>query len=376
MFLVALAGAAIAAGHSEQTNDQAYLGIFAETSVLQIAGQKIPKMPAGFKLPAGIKMPAGFQMPGQPKRTLSIRLWSPSIAPDTATASVAPPAGLKAGDKLDLELYRPTPEDSANGGSAPRNGASNSSQDFTIKIYWGSSNTVQAGQPKVIKIGDLTPEQRSTMQRQAQSIGSRSGAGYFYKPNWTTGHWPTSSDPGEISDDASLQGTFSLTTNYAGSVTVDATEGVDFLPAIEMTSPNLEQKPSLSGAVHFQWNALANALGQYASIFAMEGENTLIIWSSSEIYNDRLFGDTGYLQMAEVKDRVSDKLFMPGDATQMTVPAGIFQDADAVMMDMTAWGPGSARDGVQPLPRIQTKSSLRLLLGGKKMHNGGGGPGG
>jgi hypothetical protein len=373
MFLIGLA--AFATAVVSRADDQAYLGIFAETSIMQMAGVKMPKLPAGFKMPAGIKMPGGMAMPGQPHRTLSVRLWSPGLAPDSATASIAPPSGLRVGDKMDLELYRPSPAESSGGGSAAPGGRSGSTEDFTIKIYWGSSDTVQPGQPKIIKIGDLTPEQQSTMAKRSQAA-RQGGESYFYKPNWTTGHWPTSSDPGEIADDASLLGTFSLTTNYTGNVTVDAPQGVDFLPAIEMTSPSLDQKPPLDTAIHFQWNSLPNALGQYASIMGMEGKNTMIIWSSSEVYNDRLMGENGYLQMAEVKDRVNDKLFMPGDSTQMTVPAGIFQNADFVMMDMTAWGPGSAREGVQPVPRIQTKSSLRLMLGGKKARGAGFGGGG
>ena len=57
-------------------------------------------------LPPGIKLPPQAMMfSGKANRLLNIRLWSPTIAPANATASVAPPAGLKQGAKLDLELY-------------------------------------------------------------------------------------------------------------------------------------------------------------------------------------------------------------------------------------------------------------------------------
>jgi hypothetical protein len=37
------------------------------------------------------------------------------------------------------------------------------------------------------------------------------------------------------------------------------------------------------------------------------------------------------------------------------------------LLGMFAWGPGAARDAVQPLPRAQTKTTLNIMLGGKGM---------
>jgi hypothetical protein len=117
----------------------------------------------------------------------------------------------------------------------------------------------------------------------------------------------------------------------------------------------------------FAWNAVPNCLGLYSWIFAMEGKNTLVIWSSSEVFDEGLMGDMGFLQMAQVRDYVARTVFMPGDATKVSVPAGIFVNADIVMMQMAGYGPGAALEKAQPLPRIQTKTSLQLMLGGKQM---------
>ncbi len=38
-----------------------------------------------------------------------------------------------------------------------------------------------------------------------------------------------------------------------------------------------------------------------------------------------------------------------------------------VMMNMVAYGPGAATDKTQPMARLQTKSTLNLILGGKKI---------
>jgi len=348
------------------TDDQAYFAILAETKVGRMAGMPpidLSQIPKGIKLP-----PQALMFAGQAARILNIRLWSPSIAPADAKASVAPPEGLKQGSKLDLDLYRP--EGSASDTGDVKGFDPDSNPDYTIKIYWGSSDTVKDGQPKIIKWTGLTPEQREAMKTKAREANAANS--YFYKPNWTTGYWPSKGQPGTIDNDASLIGKFSLTTNYTGNVEIEAPSNVNFLDPIQMSSPNLEQKIDLKKSIPFAWNKIPNALGQYATIVGMEGKNTLIIWSSSEVFVDSMMGDMGFLQMAEVKDFVSKTVFMAGDRTNVTVPAGIFAEADMAMMNMAGYGPGAALDKAQPLPRIQTKTTLMLMLGGKKMGRMGG----
>jgi hypothetical protein len=92
-----------------------------------------------------------------------------------------------------------------------------------------------------------------------------------------------------------------------------------------------------------------------------------VLWSSSEVFEESLMGDMGFLQMAEVRDYVARTMFMPGNATKVSIPIGIFANADVAMMQMAGYGPGAALETAQPLPRIQTKTSLNLMLGGKQM---------
>lgn len=351
----------VAAVAQVQQSDQAFFAILAETKVGRMAGMPLMDMsqiPAGFKLPKEAMMFAGV-----PTRILNMRLWSPSIAPAGATASVVPPAGLKQGNKLDLELYRPQASDTT--GGQVKNFDPDSNPEFTVKIYWGSSETVKEGQPRVIKWGGLTDEQKAAMKENARN--AQAGNSYFYKAGWTTGFWPTEKQKGDIGMDASLVGKYSLTTSYTGNVEIEAPSQVTFLDPITVTSPNLEKKTDLKKSMPFVWNSVPNCLGFYGWIFAMEGKNTLVIWSSSEVFDEGLMGDMGFLQMAQVRDYVARTVFMPGDATKVSVPAGIFVNADIVMMQMAGYGPGAALEKAQPLPRIQTKTSLQLMLGGKQM---------
>jgi hypothetical protein len=345
-------------------NDQAYLGIFAETTAMRMVGMPKIELPPGMDLS---KMPGGeglLAMLGG--RKLTVRLWSPTIAPANATASIVPPEGLKQGKKLDLELYRPKPGQTGEEGDA--DWQPDKMKEMTIKIYWGSSETVREGQPKIIKFGDLSPAQIEEMRKQAKEMKRKSATSYFYKPDWTTGYWPTKKQAGRIDKDASLVGNYALTTNYCGNVSLDAPSNVDFLDQIEMTAPDLENKLDFAKALNFEWTQIPNLLGSYAMITAMEGESTIILWYSSEVYDQSLMGmGWDYMQMADVKNLVEKKAFMAGDRTKVSVPAGIFGNADFVSMIMTGYGPGAALPEGQPLPRIQTKTSLTLMLGGKKM---------
>jgi hypothetical protein len=359
-FAVVVLGSLALPAQTSQGGDQAFFAILAETKVGRMVGIEMPDFSS---LPPGIKLPPEAMMfSGKPVRLLSMRLWSPSIAPAGATASVVPPAGLKQGQKLDLDLYRP---DGKAGGKIKDFDPDANPEQFTIKIYWGSSETVREGQPKVITWSGLTPEQKEAMRNRARENQAAAGS-YFYKEGWTTGYWPTSKQPGNIAADASLVGKFSLNTSYTGNVEIEAPSNVDFLAPITISAPDLRKKLDLKKSMAFQWAAIPNALGLHASIMGMEGKNTVVLWSSSEVFADALMADMGYLQMAEVRANVEKTLFMPGDRTNVTVPAGIFANADFAMMNMAGYGPGAALEKAQPLPRIQTKTTLMLMLGGKK----------
>lgn len=345
--------------------NQAYLGLFAETSLMRIVG--MPDMPDLPNMPNIPGMPGGMALPGKPSRALSVRLWSPNIAPANATASLAPPAGLKAGDTLLLDLFRPQGDTA----EPVENFDPDKIPDFTIKLYWGSSPTVKDGQPQIIRWGDMTPEQKAAMREAARRASQKTS--YFYKPNWTTGYWPTKNQKGGIAMDASLVGSYALTTNYTGNVTLDVPKDVEFLAPITLTAPKLDKALPLDKALAFAWNPVPNILGSYASIIAMKGNNELTMWVSSED-KPTMAQDWDYLEMAQVRDFVKANIFMAPERKDVTAPAGIFADSDFVMMHMVAFGPGAALDATQPLPRLQTKSILTVMLGGKKME--GMGPGG
>jgi len=340
--------------------DQAYLGIFAETQVQQMAGMpKMPELPSGMDL-SNLPGAAAMMGMGRPTRSLEVRLWSPGIAPANASAFLEVPEGLGLGKRLNLELYRPKP-----GQAEPEAQGPMATPDFTIKIYWGSSPTVRPGQPKVMRMADLTGEAKAAMRRQAQQAP---GGSYFYRPDWTTGYWPTGKQPGQIGPQASLPGHYLLTTTYTGSVALDDPPQVDFLAPITLTNPDLSQRVALEGAITLAWKLVPGLLGQHAMVMGMEGRSTLVLWTSAETAEGvAAMGDWGYLEMAKVRELVAQGVFMKPDRTSAIVPAGIFKNADMANLMMIGYGPGTALGEGQPLPRIQTKTTLMVMLGGKGM---------
>lgn len=352
--LVALATATFA------VENQAYLGIFAETNVQRMAG-----MPVMRDMPKGLPDMGGM-MSGQPLRQLNIRLWSPNLAPKDVSAYLVPPAGLKQGPKLNLDLYRPKPE-KVTPATGENDEPTAEDKKFTIKIYWGSSETVQKGQPKIIKFDGMSAEQRAEAKEYAAEAQAKAQDPYYYKPNWTTGYWPTKKQPGKIADDASLVGKFELFSSYTGNIAITAPPEVNFLAPIDL-GKLLDKRVPLDKAVVLQWKQIPNLLGMHAMAMGTEGENTLILWFSAEKYADNFMGlNWDYMQMAEVRRLVDEQVMMKGDATKAAIPIGIFKDCGSVMLTMIGYGPGAALGEGQPLPRIQTKTTLTAILGGKDM---------
>ncbi|MGC8862725.1 MAG: hypothetical protein ACP5R5_08110 [Armatimonadota bacterium] len=358
---------------SYAAEDQAYLAILAETSVMKMPGMPKIELPPGIDLS---KVPGAEAMLGMgtPQRKLEVRLWSPGIAPDDAFARLNVPPGLKQGSKLDLALYRPKPTRGKEGpGSDTDSAEEESSLKATMKIYWGCSDTVRPGQPRIIKWESLTPEARELTRKQTRAM-EKGGESYFYKPDWTTGYWPTQKQPGKIAPDASLVGRYELVTNYTGGVAIEAPSNVDFLAPFDLTSPNTDEPLALDKSIQLAWKQIPNALGIYVSVVGMEGKSTIVMWNCSETEADTAGLNWDYMQMAEVRDLVQKGVMLKGEATSCSIPAGIFKDCSTAFLTMIAYGPGAALDKTNPLPRIQTKSTFSMPLVTKGVPGMGGMP--
>lgn len=369
----ALAGLIIGGAVIAADQERAFWGVFLDTSTMRSAGmpdmsEMLRNMPP--EVLRNLPPEARAMMGGGAQRQITMRLWSPGIAPPEAKAEAFPPAGAKLGDKLPLKLWRPGEEEPGRSEGEPGEAVPVPAGKMTIKIYWGSSRTVKPGQPKVVEHewAAMSPEEQARLKEMMSE-----SSGLAYRPDWTTGYWPdVAGDSPTVADDARMAGTMRLETNYTGSTAVEIPDNVNFLDGIVFGSPNLSRELDLTKYIEFKWKEIANCLGFEAQIIGMEGQNTVIVWHAGEA-EPRESGNADFMQMAEVRRLVDEQQFIAGNSTAMTVPAGIFADCDMANMMMTGYGTGAANDEGQPRARVQSRTRYNGMLGGKMMAGMGGG---
>lgn len=357
-------------------NDKAFWGIFVETVVNKSVG--MPDMSAMLQnLPpealANLPPEVRAMMGGGAARRVSMRFWTPGTAPEGATATVFAPDGFGQGERLPMQLIRPGEIVGDRDDPEPGEEVTELPQGkMRIEIYWGSSATVKPGQPKVIEVdlSTMTPEQRTEWREQMENATSGG-----YRADWTQAIWPRPQDQPNFAE-SDLTGNFRLESTYGGGVDIDVPATVGYLDPIQFSSPKFSETIDLTKAVEFAWPAIANVLGYHGQITGFHG-TTFVIWHAGEAEpNFTEAVDFDFMQMADVRRLVAERLFMPGEADEVTVPEGIFAECDMVGMVMTGYGTGTARDDTDPLPRVQTKTVFTGSLGGKMMAGmmpGGGG---
>ncbi|HTE19944.1 MAG TPA: hypothetical protein VK689_16390 [Armatimonadota bacterium] len=358
-FLLGACGSLLAAAvGAQEKRDRASLALWATTQNLSIPG--LGGLPEGVKLedlPPEAAAALGALAGG--RKDLQVRLWSPGAAPAGATANLEVPAGLNLGATLPLEILRPEARRAAQ--SEPLPEEFRITDDFELRQYWGCSETVLPGQPKVIKIGDLPAADREAWKRY-----SGRGFGALEKPDWTAAVWPNAkAGAGANAAQAkpgSLRGEHRLRTSYLGEAGFRVTDPVDFLAPVTFTSPK-PGKADLKRSIRLEWKPIPSVLGYHLTALSPKGRKLLIMWSgakNAEGFNAGL----EFPQMAQVRAFVEQGLFLPPTATSCNIPAGIFDGCENVIVNMTAYGPGQAFDAPNaPAIRVQTRSVGMLTLG-------------
>ncbi len=353
-------GTALASAVRAQENrDKAYLALWATTQNMSLPG--LPGLPEGLKLedlPPEAAAALGALASG--RKELEVRLWSPGTAPAAATANLDVPAGLKLGSTLPLEIYRPEVR-KAEAAKSVIPEEYRITDDFEIRQYWGCSETVLPGQPKIWKISDLPPADREAWKRY-----STQGMGAIEKPDWTEAMWPNAKSQAGTNPllvkPGSLQGDHKLRTSYLGDAAFRVSGPVDFLDPVVFTSPK-PGSADLKQFIHLSWKPVASVLGYHLTAVAPKGRKLLIMWAGGKTYEGMGAG-MQFPQMSEVRALVEKGVYLPPSATSCNIPAGIFEGCQNVMVNMTAYGPGQAFDAPNsPAIRVQTRSIGMLTLG-------------
>ncbi len=244
-----------------------------------------------------------------------------------------------------------------------------------LVMYWGCSETVRPGQPKVVNLETATLAEFAKFfeSRHATQRGTHATAGQPI--------WPSKTDKRTFPAGASIAGQHA----FSGD---GVPESFKFsIPAAQDIMPEIKIKQTAQPTfVQLEWNAIPTArayfLGSMGGLPESEakGETGMVIWTSSEL-PDSGFGLFDYQTNAAVDKWLKDKVLLPPTTTKCAIPK---EAAGAGMLRAIAYGtdlnmaypprPTDPKIAWEPdwNVKIRVKSMTTTMLG---MPEGGGMPG-
>ncbi len=296
-------------------------------------------------------------------RTLHLQLGSSQSAAGEPRAAHDIPPGLNMGPSLPLLTPRRAAapardEDMPEGMEKPQG---------RMKIYWGCGDNVGVGQPVIIDFAKVAAGQRPPNMVSRQIKGA---SGPAFGRNRTYGDWPNSENSKAVPAGASLRGEHLVKGNYSPEVRFAIGERHDFMAPVSF-SP-LTKTPS--GGMQVQWQAVPSATGYFATAMgAVEGGNDVVMWSSSEV--QEMGGALmGFVPPAEVARLIREKVVMPPQTTECTVPGQVVKELGHGFLRFVAYGdelnlvhPPRPQDTKQPWEpvwavKVRLKSTSGLML--------------
>jgi hypothetical protein len=178
-------------------------------------------------------------------------------------------------------------------------------------LYWGCSETVRPGQPKVLNLETATLAEfgKFMESRRATQRGTHAAAG---RPIW-----PSKDDKRALPAGASLVGQHSFTAQgVPESFKFGIATAQDLMPEIKLTQTDK------GGHVLLEWNALPTARAYFLGSMGSQGdgeEPTMVIWTSSEL-PDSGFGLFDYQTNAAVDKWLKEKVLLAPTTTRCAVP--------------------------------------------------------
>jgi len=264
---------------------------------------------------------------GGPRRSLTLQLSSPKATPPDPEATHDIPPGQKMGNTLPLlipEKAKPVRDEETEEPTYDK-------PKVRMLMYWGCSETVRQGQPKVLDT------EKMSMIEFGRAMAGRSGSRQYppsSRSGWTYAEWPNRKHHKEIPKDSSLQGEHVVHGNYTPDIKFGIDEQHDFMAPVEFTST----KGGIADSVRFEWKKVPTALGYFAMAMGHnEKTGETIIWSSSEVQEPG-YGLMGYLTPSDVAKFIKEKVVMKPDVTNCAVPKGIFKDAGGAAIQFVAYG--------------------------------------
>ena len=197
-----------------------------------------------------------------------------------------------------------------------------------LVFYWGCSDTVRPGQPRVVDFAKSEPDEwvRFMTGRFAPDRGAKAVKGRSV--------WPNERDRQRVPNGASLAGEHAVSGDgVPASLRFALREAYDFMPKVSMSTSG---DPNHS--VNVSWQSIAAAQGYFLSAMGARGDDEMIIWSSSE-QPDPGWGLMDYLVPSQVKALIGEHVVLAPTVQNCPIPAGIFGGVDGAMVRLIAYGP-------------------------------------
>jgi hypothetical protein len=179
-----------------------------------------------------------------------------------------------------------------------------------LVMYWGCSETVRPGQPKVVNLETATIAELGKFfeSRHATQRGAHATAG---RPVW-----PSKDDKRTFPAGASIVGQHS----YTGD---GVPESFKFsVPAAQDIMPEIKIKQTVQpGFIQLEWNAVPTARAYFLGTMGglPGGENGMVIWTSSELPESG-FGLFDYQTNSAVDKWLGEKVLLAPTTTRCAIP--------------------------------------------------------
>ena len=269
--------------------------------------------------------------PGGPVRSLDLRLGSTQAPGDPPQAAHLIPQGMAMGAQLPLV----TPEPAR--APAPQREERELPQGMErpkgrMLIFWGCGEQAGPGQPVVIDFskvmaGQPVPNLVSRNLRVPRGPAFGASRGY--------GAWPNERDRQTVPPQASLLGEHQVKGNYSPDIRF-VVERHDFMPPVE-----LAQAKTPGAAQQLTWKPVGGATGYFMSAFGAGGDGgegiDMVMWTSSAV--QEMGGALmDHVPPGEVARMIRERVVLPPDRTECTVPAEVVRAMPMGMLNFIAYG--------------------------------------
>ncbi len=195
-----------------------------------------------------------------------------------------------------------------------------------VLMYWGCSDTVRPGQPKVLDFATASFQDYGKFMagRSDRERGATAAPGHAV--------WPNAQHSQKVPKEASLAGAHAVSgEGIPPGLQFAIGQAQDFMPKLAVSAQG-----GGAAATLLQWPTMAHARAYFFNAMGSNGDD-MVIWSSSDLPEPG-WGLINYASNTNVDKWLAEKVLLPATTTQCAVPADIFAQADGAMVQGIAYG--------------------------------------